>query len=205
MTSEKAGRHAANGAAAIVCVMTCGVVAGCSSGPSPSQLAQSSRAPVLSAAKGIYRDVYDAHIGWSALITGGIELCGTDAPATGKGPDELQYSASQEMLPFGRRITLSDFGQQVIRTLDGKGWRLRPAPAPNPAHPVPTYAGRRDGLTLQLLEFQDSAFGPTVTIGVGASCFKAGSAAQQILSKGVNEDQINELRPSSAPLRGVTR
>jgi hypothetical protein len=200
MTNTNVSRHAAFSAVAIVCAVTCAALAGCSSGPSPSQQAQASRAPVLSAAKDVYHDVYDAHIGWSGTIIGGISLCGTyDVLATGKGSDFLQYATTQEFTPLARGVGQAKFGQQVIQKLDGEGWHLRSAPAPNPAHPIPTYAGQHDGLTLQLTEFQDPGFGPTVTIDVNANCFNAGSSALQIMRKDVNEDQINEPRPSSTP------
>lgn len=200
MTNANLSRPAAFSVVAIVCAVTCAALTGCSSGPSPSQQAQASRGPVLSAAKDVYHKVYDAHIGWTATIIGGIYLCGTyDVLATDKGTDVLQYASTQEFTPLERGVGLAKFGQQIIQKLDGEGWHMRSAPAPNPADPVPTYAGQHDGLTLQLTEFQSPGFGATVTIDVSAKCFTAGSSALQIMKKNEGEDHINEPRPSSTP------
>jgi hypothetical protein len=182
---------------------SCAALAGCSSGSSPSKQAQTSRASVLAAAKNVHSELSGVRTAWSAVITGGLFLCGaSDELATGKGPNELQYTASQEwtLLKKGS-VPLATLGSDIVRKLEAAGWRLRSAPAPNPESPAAaTYVGRRNGLDVRLLEINDNpGLGAVVSFDVSASCFSADSSSAAVkLMHGYNDD-VEEPRPSATP------
>jgi hypothetical protein len=184
-------------------VASCAALAGCSSGPSPSDQAQTSRASVLAAAKNVHGELSGVRTAWSALITGGLFLCGaSDELATGKGPNAVQYTATQEwtLLKKGS-VPLATLGYDIVQKLDAAGWHLRSAPTPNPESPAAaTYAGRRNGLDVRLLEINDNpGLGAVVSIDVSASCFNADSSSAAVKLMHGYIDDIEEPRPSSAP------
>src|ERR1700677_4016859 len=121
-------------AALSMITVSCAALAGCSSGPSPSQQAESSRASALAAAKSVHSELGSVRIAWSATITGGLFECGSsDELATGKGANAVQYTATQDwgLLKPGS-VPLATLGHDVVQKLDAEGWHLRSAPPPNP-------------------------------------------------------------------------
>jgi hypothetical protein len=201
MTNAQAGRMAALS----IITVSCAALAGCSSGPSPSQQAQSSRALAIAAAKNVHSELGSVPIAFSATITGGLFECGTsDALATGKGANAVQYTATQlwTLLKPGS-TPLATFGSDIVQKLDAEGWRLRTAPPPNPQSPAAaTYVGRHNGLDMRLLEINNPAspgLREEVNIDVSASCFNAGSSSSSVSFLNKYEQNIDEPRPSSAP------
>lgn len=182
---------------------SCAALAGCSSGPSPSKQAQTSRTSVLAAAKNVHTDLSGVPTAFSAVITGGLFLCGaSDELATGKGPNALQYTASQEWTLIKKgSVPLATLGSDIVRKMDAAGWRLRSAPAPNPESPAAaTYVGRRKGLDVRLLEINDNqGLGAIVHIDVSASCFNADSSSAAVKLMREYNENIEEPRPSSTP------
>jgi hypothetical protein len=192
-------------AALSMITVSCAALAGCSSGPPPSQQAQSSRASALAAAKNVHSELGSVRIAWSATIIGRLFECGTsDKLATGMGANAVQYTASQDwgLLKPGS-VPLATFGHDIVQKLDAEGWHLRSAPPPNPESPAAaTYVGRRNGLDMRLLEINDPnsySLGEDVSIDVSASCFNAGSASSSVNFQIKYNQEINEPRPSPAP------
>jgi hypothetical protein len=188
-----------------IVTVSCAALAGCSSGPSPSQQAQSSRASVLAEAENVHSELGSVRIAFSAAILGGLFECGTsDELATGKGADAVQYTATQlwTLLKPGS-ASLATLGSDIVRKLDAEGWHLRTAPPPNPESPAAaTYVGRRDGLDMRTLEINNPAspgLREEVSIDVSASCFNAGSSASSVSFLNRYDQDINEPRPSAAP------
>jgi hypothetical protein len=191
-------------AALSMVTVSCAALAACSSGPPPGQQAQSSRASALAAAKNVHSELSGVRIAWNAVIAGGLFLCGTsDGLATSKGPNAVQYTASQDwtLLKKGS-VPLTTLGHDIVQKLAAAGWHLRSAPTPNPESPVAaTYVGRRNGLDMRLLEMNNNpGLGALVSIDVSASCFNAGSSSSAVKLMDGYQENIEEPRPSSAPL-----
>ena len=152
------------------------------------------------AAKKVHSELASVRTAWSAVITGGLFTCGaSDELASGKGPNALQYTASQErtLLKKGS-VPLAALDSELVHKLDAAGWNLRPAPAPNPQSPAAaTYVGRRSGLDVRLLEINDSrGLGAVVSIDISASCFDTASSSAAIKLMNGSRDDISEPRPS---------
>ncbi len=201
MANAQVGRMAALS----IITVSCAALAGCSSGPSPSQQAQSSRASALAAAKNVHRELGSVRIAFSATITGRLFECGTsDALATGKGADAVQYTATQlwTLLKPGS-VRLATLGRDIVQKLDAEGWHLRSAPPPNPESPAAaTYVGRHNGLDMRLLEINNPAspgLRVEVSMDICASCFNAGSSASSVNFLNRYDQDIYEPRPSSTP------
>ena len=126
-------------AALSMITVSCAALAGCSSGPSPTQQAQSSRASAMAAAKNVHSELGSVRIASSVLITGNLYPCGTsDELATDKGAYAVQYTASQEwFLRKPGSVPLATLGRDIVQKLEAAGWRLRSAPTPNPEPPPP--------------------------------------------------------------------
>jgi hypothetical protein len=201
MINAQVGRMAALS----IITVSCAALAGCSSGPSPSQQAQSSSASVLAASKKVHSELGSVRIAFSASIIGGLFQCGTsDELATGKGANAVQYTASQlwTLLKPGS-APLATLGGDIVKKLDAEGWHLRTAPPPNPESPAAaTYVGRSNGLDMRLLEIINPAspgLREEVSIDVSASCFNAGSSASSVSFLNQYDQNIDEPRPAAAP------
>ena len=196
MTNAPVGRVAALG----LITVSCAALAACSSGPSPAQRARSSRAASVAAAKNVHQELGRVPIAFNADISGRLYSCGSfDETAAGKGPHALQYTTSEDWTLVKRgSVPLSVLGREVVQALDTAGWHLRSAPPPNPEHPAAaTYAGQRDGLTMQILEINDTpGLGALVTVFVNAKCFDAGSSSSSLKFTEAYEEDITAPRPS---------
>lgn len=193
-------------AALSMITVSCAALAGCSSGPSPTQQAQSSRASALAAAKNVHSQLGSVRIASSVLIAGNLYPCGTsDELATDKGAYAVQYTASQEWFLLRKTVSvpLATLGRDIVQKLEAAGWRLRSAPTPNPEHPAAaTYVARRDNLDIRLVEFDNPAGGDlakSVTIDISSSCFNAGSSSTELKLQDGYDQQIDEPFPSSTP------
>jgi len=200
MTNAQVGRVAVLGLITVSGL----ALAACSSGPSPTQQARSSRTSAMTAAKTIHRQLSSVGTAFSAEITGGLFLCGSsDAHAVRRGPNAVQYTATQEWTLVKKGSEpLATLGRSIVQKLDAAGWQLRTAPTPNPESPAAaSYTGRRDGLDMRLLEINNNpGLGGLVTIDVSASCFDTGSdsAAVKFMDT-YGGDNIREPRPSATP------
>jgi hypothetical protein len=180
-------------------------VAGCTggspvSGPAgtaatPAQ-AQTERAAVLPVAKNVYGQLTGAGVGWSAVIAGGYEACGTDDPlATSSGNGVLQYTATELMTPYSHAVSLATFTRQVRETLTAAGLALS---AHTSTAGVSYYTARDGSMDVRLDPYGQQSLGPTVTIDVSGQCFDAGSAALHMMQDSP-VDQVHEPRPSATP------
>ena len=166
------------------CAVGCAVLAACSSSsPSTQAQAQAERAAVMPAARALYGQVTSDGVAWTAVITGSYALCRTDDPlATSSGFNSVQYTASALMGPFDSRIAYTTFSRQVVEALNAAGWDLKPATGASSQ--ASYYNGRRNGLDLWLIEFDDQPSpGQTATIFLSGSCFTAGAATEQLLDR----------------------
>jgi hypothetical protein len=202
MANVRRGRVATLGLIAV----SCAALAACSSGPSAAQQARSTRGAAVTAARTVHRELGRVPIAFNAEISGRLYSCGTfDRSASGRGPHAVQYTASEDWTLVKRgSVPLAVLGREVVRQLDAAGWRLRPAPTPNPEHPVAAaYAGQRDGLSMQVLELNDNpGLGALVTVDVSAKCFDAGSSSSSAKFVTAYDEDIAEPRPSAASSAG---
>jgi hypothetical protein len=184
-------------------------VAGCSSATTStatatstpaatSSQAQAERSAVLPVAKRVYAQVTGGGVGWSAVITGGYENCGTNDPlAASPGSGTLQYTATELMTPFSHAVSYTTFSRQVVEVLKAAGLTLRQQSSS--AAGTSDYTAHDSGLDLRLVEYNDQgSLGPTATIYLSGQCFDAGSAAQHLLQESP-VDQLREPRPTSTP------
>jgi hypothetical protein len=174
----------------VACTAVVAVVAGCSSSPDPNDQARQERSAVLPAAEQLRDQLKRTGVGWTALVLGDYESCGSNDPlATSSGKTMVQYTASQETLPFSHAVSFPVFAGRVITTITAAGWK--PRPVTGPSAQARYYAGQRGGLDLRLVEFDDEqgagphgSFHPTATVYVSGSCFDAGSSAHDFIQRG---------------------
>jgi hypothetical protein len=177
------------------------LLAGCSSGSSSSGgspgTAQTERTAVLAAAKNLNSQVSATGVGWSDSITGLFDSCGeADALAAGNGSATMvQYTATQLVSPFNRKLPMTTFGRQMTEALNAAGWDLKPLTVSG--SPGTWHTGRHDGFDLRVEDFNDGSLGATVTIDLSGSCFDAGSSAQTL--KQGTSDNVNEPTPTATP------
>jgi hypothetical protein len=204
MTRRRRGQWLASvvGLGAVVAVAGCSSAAtstpaATSTAAAPSQ-AQAERSAVLPVAKHIYAQVTGGGVGWSAVITGGYENCGTNDPlAASPGSGTLQYTATELMTPYSHAVSYTTFSRQVVEVLTAAGLTLRQQSSA--AAGTSDYTARDSGLDLRLVEYNDQgSLGPTATIYLSGQCFDAGSAAQHLLQESP-VDQLHEPRPTSTP------
>jgi hypothetical protein len=156
------------------------------------------------AAKQLYTQLYRGRVGWTALILGSYEECGAHDPlAAGPGASKLQYTAQQLIGPFSHAVSYAAFSQQVVKAVNGYGWRLQRSTGPSSQ--ASYYAGTRGGFDLWLAELNDEPGGaPQAYIYIsGGKCFDAGSSAHGLLAQG-SVDSVPEPRPASTPTPAPT-